>query len=78
MVGGGDFQNPPVPFLRGGNERRWKANIDFMMKKAEEIRDGKYDEGQGPSPRVSGLLELPGTVVTSWIKRLSERGVHKL
>jgi hypothetical protein len=39
------------PFLRGGNEWRWQANIDFLVKKAEKIRDGKYDEGAGPEPK---------------------------
>ena len=33
------------PFLRGENDQGWKANIDFMVKKAEEILDGKYDGG---------------------------------
>lgn len=31
------------PFLRG--EKGWKANIDFVIGKAEEILDGKYDGG---------------------------------
>lgn len=39
------------PFLRGRNDKGWMANIDFMLKMAEEILDGKYDEGQGPEPK---------------------------
>jgi hypothetical protein len=41
------------PFLRGKNDRGWKANIDFMVKKAEEILDGKYD-GTRQEPRGYG------------------------
>jgi hypothetical protein len=52
----GIFKIHQSPFLRGGNERRWKANIDFMVKKAEEIRDGKYDEGQGPESKRSRVI----------------------
>jgi hypothetical protein len=33
-------------FLRGENDRRWKANFDFLISKAEEILDGKYDNAQ--------------------------------
>ena len=39
------------PFLRGRNDRGWKPNFDFMVKKAEVILDGKYDEGAGPEPK---------------------------
>jgi hypothetical protein len=34
------------PFLRGDNDRAWKASFDFVVEKAEQIIDGKYD-GQG-------------------------------
>ena len=43
------------PFLRGESDGGWKANIDFMVKKAEEILDGKYDGGgrgqRAPEPK---------------------------
>lgn len=52
------FKMHQSPFLRGMNDRGWKANIDFMVKKAEEILDGKYDEGPGPEPKgYKGLRE---------------------
>jgi hypothetical protein len=46
------------PFLRGNNDKRWKCNIDFMLKKAEEILDGKYDEGIGPESSSSRRLRV--------------------
>jgi hypothetical protein len=44
------FKMHDSPFLRGMSERGWKASFDFMVKKAEEILDGKYDQGKGPAP----------------------------
>jgi hypothetical protein len=42
------------PFLRG--EKGWKADIDFVAGKAEQILDGKYD-GSKTSRAASGALE---------------------
>ena len=52
------------PFLRGANDRSWKASFDFMVSHAEVILDGKYDGsgGTGPShPKgFSGLADWAG------------------
>ena len=42
------------PFLRG--EKGWKADLDFMVRKAEEIVDGKYDGGKSGQPKSWGAL----------------------
>jgi len=42
------------PFLRG--EKGWKADLDFMVRKAEEIVDGKYDGGKPAQPKSWGAL----------------------
>jgi hypothetical protein len=39
------------PFLIGANKNRWKAHFDFMVLNAEEILDGKYEQGSGPELR---------------------------
>ena len=43
-------------FLRG--EKGWKADLDFMVGKAEEIVDGKYDGVGRPIPKsLEGLRD---------------------
>jgi len=49
------------PFLRG--EKGWKANIDFVVGKAEEILDGKYDGG-------SRVCTQPG--IAAWLRNSQE------
>jgi hypothetical protein len=45
------------PYLRGRNEKRWKAGIDFVLKNAETILDGKYHEGRGPLSTAERILQ---------------------
>lgn len=44
------------PFLRGINDRGWKASLDFVVRKAEEILDGKYEGSKKQTP--AGLQGL--------------------
>jgi hypothetical protein len=48
-------------FLRG--EKGWKASIDFVVGKAEEILDGKYDDG-------SRVCTQPG--IAAWLRNSQE------
>lgn len=47
-------------FLRGKNDRGWKANFDFIVINAAEIKDGKYiDQGNTQHP---GKIKTPGII----------------
>lgn len=37
------------PFLRGENDKKWKANIDFVIRPGNHIKimEGKYDDREG-------------------------------
>lgn len=43
-----------TPFLRGENERGWRADLEFVVRRCEEIWEGKYDrsrrEASEPTP----------------------------
>jgi hypothetical protein len=32
-----------IPFLRGDNDRGWRADLEFVVRRREEILEGKYD-----------------------------------
>jgi len=41
-----------IPFLRGENDRGWRADLEFVVRRWEEILEGKYDRAkpqEGPS-----------------------------
>lgn len=51
-------------FLRGKNNRGWKATFDFVVSKADEINDGKYIDLGGANQTEQTL-----TTAYQWAKR---------
>lgn len=51
-------------FLRGRNDRGWKASFDFVLSKAEVILDGKYDT-PGAESRQRGVM--------SWYEKTAKK-----
>lgn len=56
------------PFMKGKNERNWKADFDWIMKDSNmaKILEGKYNEGSGKNE--TGRTETPGQVSRSSVK----------
>jgi len=48
-----------VPFLRGVNDRGWRANFDFVIKNHQEILEGKYDGNQDSRAEGTGPGRIP-------------------
>lgn len=49
---------PSKPWLMGVNDRRWKADIDWLLRpdSITRLREGKYDHGQPARPANDGGL----------------------
>lgn len=37
-----------ISFLRGDNDRGWRADLEFVVRRREEILEGKYDRARRP------------------------------
>jgi len=52
------------PFCMGDNDRRWKANFDFLIRNQENvgnILNGNYDQASKPKPVHVLLTDVEGT-----------------
>ncbi|WP_016745763.1 Rrf2 family transcriptional regulator [Rhizorhabdus wittichii] len=49
---------PSKPWLMGMNDRRWKADLDWLLRpdSITRLREGKYDHGQSPRHANDGGL----------------------
>lgn len=57
------------PFLCGHNDRKWKADLDFMLRpdSVAKILEGKYD-GKGAMPPAA---PIDGSIEATWRRRLA-------
>lgn len=37
-----------IPFLKGENDRGWRADLEFVVRRHEEIMEGRYDRAKKP------------------------------
>jgi hypothetical protein len=51
-----------IPFLKGENDRGWRADLEFVVKRRMEILEGKYDsvKSEGRKPEWLKLISQDG------------------
>ncbi|MDI6855120.1 MAG: hypothetical protein QME75_16120 [Deltaproteobacteria bacterium] len=57
-----------IPGLRGENERGWRADLEFVVRRRTEILEGKYDSWGTAIGNVDG--------VQAWLKKKREEKAH--
>ncbi|MDI6854025.1 MAG: phage replisome organizer N-terminal domain-containing protein [Deltaproteobacteria bacterium] len=57
-----------IPGLRGENDRGWRADLEFVVRRRTEILEGKYDSWGTAIGNVDG--------VQAWLKKKREEKAH--
>ena len=67
------------PFLTGENDRLWKADFDFMLRKFDEINELRYKKDSAESPDEHPLereMRLKNELRKSQLRENQEKGQH--